>query len=222
MAIEYVILTDTFDDWRVKNNSLADLVGDLDTLLTTEKSSVVSSINELLTNSQKSGDLANLDTDVKSTVVGAINEVNTNADLNSTNLAALTVVVSDIDTSVDSRIAAQDAEIDLKLNGAKDNLLDYGPVNFGVTVDFDALTYDSYLLTLASPTFEIACTNLAVGRKFNLVLDGTALVDPSDVTWPTEMIWYPQIEPEVDGLLTVIEFFKISATQIIGNYYQII
>ena len=63
MAIQVVNLTDTFDQWRVKDNLTASNFGDLTALATTDKSSLVSAINEINTNNFPNtlSGLANLD-----------------------------------------------------------------------------------------------------------------------------------------------------------------
>lgn len=50
MAIPSVLLSDTFDEWRVKTNTVATNFGDLTALNTTDKSSVVAAINEIFGN----------------------------------------------------------------------------------------------------------------------------------------------------------------------------
>ena len=50
MAVTVVNLTDTFDEWRIKTNSLGTGMGDLTTLSTTNKSSLVAAVNEIFTN----------------------------------------------------------------------------------------------------------------------------------------------------------------------------
>ena len=50
MALITVNLTDTFDEWRIKSNSLGTKQGDLTTLSTTAKGSIVAAINEIFTN----------------------------------------------------------------------------------------------------------------------------------------------------------------------------
>jgi len=47
MAITVVNLTDTFDEWRVKTNTLGTNVGDLTTLVTSNKTTAVAALNEL-------------------------------------------------------------------------------------------------------------------------------------------------------------------------------
>ena len=49
MALTVVNLTDTFDEWRVKTNTLGTNTGDLTTLSTTAKGTLVAAINEIFT-----------------------------------------------------------------------------------------------------------------------------------------------------------------------------
>jgi len=49
MAVINVPVTDNFEAWRQKTNSIATNVGDLTALNTTDKSSAVSAVNEVLT-----------------------------------------------------------------------------------------------------------------------------------------------------------------------------
>jgi len=51
MALTLVNLIDTFDEWRIKTNDISSAVGDLATLGTTNKSSAVDAINEVLVTS---------------------------------------------------------------------------------------------------------------------------------------------------------------------------
>ena len=51
MALTIVNLIDTFDEWRIKTNTIATSGGDLATLSTTDKTSLVNAINELETDS---------------------------------------------------------------------------------------------------------------------------------------------------------------------------
>jgi len=74
MALQVVNLTDTFDQWRVKTNLTASQFGDLTTLSTTNKSSLVAAINEIFSND--SDDMENVVDDVTPQLGG-------NLDLNS-------------------------------------------------------------------------------------------------------------------------------------------
>jgi hypothetical protein len=70
MAITNVSQSNTFDQWRVKTNTIATDLGDT-AILETDATTAVGGINELNTNI---GPLNNLTTTDKSTVVAAINE----------------------------------------------------------------------------------------------------------------------------------------------------
>jgi hypothetical protein len=74
MAIQVVNLTDTFDEWRVKDNLTASNFGDLTALSTTNKTSLVAAINEIFTND--SDDMENVVDDTTPQLGG-------NLDLNS-------------------------------------------------------------------------------------------------------------------------------------------
>ena len=74
MAIQVVNLTDTFDEWRVKDNLTATNFGDLLTLNTTDKTSLVAAINEI--NTAAVSHIANVVEDVTPQLGG-------NLDLNS-------------------------------------------------------------------------------------------------------------------------------------------
>ena len=58
MAIVQVNLVDTFDEWRVKTNSISTNQGDLATLNTTDKSTLVKALNEIKTG--ENDNLANI------------------------------------------------------------------------------------------------------------------------------------------------------------------
>ena len=74
MALQVVNLTDTFDEWRIKTNLTATQFGDLTTLSTTNKSSLVAAINEIFSND--SDDMENVIDDTTPQLGG-------NLDLNS-------------------------------------------------------------------------------------------------------------------------------------------
>ena len=52
-----VNLTDTFEQWRVKTNQVCENQGDIATLTTTDKDSLVDAINEIDSNNQATGDV---------------------------------------------------------------------------------------------------------------------------------------------------------------------
>ena len=74
MAIQVVNLTDTFEQWRVKDNLTAANFGDLTALSTTDKTSLVAAINEIFSND--SDDMENVIDDLTPQLGG-------NLDLNS-------------------------------------------------------------------------------------------------------------------------------------------
>ena len=76
MAIVSVGLGDTFDEWRVKTNTVATGQGDLTTLSTTHKASVVGAINELFTSD--SDDMENLVDDTSPQLGGELQLNNNN------------------------------------------------------------------------------------------------------------------------------------------------
>ena len=77
MALQVVNLTDTFDEWRIKDNLTAVQFGDLSTLSTTNKSSLVAAVNEIFSND--SDDMENVLDDLTPQLGG-------NLDLNSKNI----------------------------------------------------------------------------------------------------------------------------------------
>ena len=77
MAIVSVNLIDTFDEWRIKTNSLGSTIGDLTSLTTTDKTNIVAAINEVITND--SDDMEHLLDDTTPQLGG-------NLDLNNFNL----------------------------------------------------------------------------------------------------------------------------------------
>ena len=77
MAIVSVNLIDTFDEWRIKTNSLGSTIGDLTSLTTTDKTNIVAAINEVVTND--SDDMEHLLDDTTPQLGG-------NLDLNNFNL----------------------------------------------------------------------------------------------------------------------------------------
>lgn len=86
-------------------NNLSSSVGDLTTLATDVKTSIVAAINELkseaTTLSDHIGVLSSLTTDDKSTVVGALNEVDSHIDTNTTDIATLKTTVAERNTYLD-------------------------------------------------------------------------------------------------------------------------
>ena len=76
MAIVNVTLADTFDQWRVKTNSMGTQTGDLTSLATTDKTSIVAAINEIFNND--SDDMENLVDDATPQLGGQLDLNNNN------------------------------------------------------------------------------------------------------------------------------------------------
>lgn len=62
MATIIINITDTFDEWRLKTNSISSSIGDVTVLATTDKSSLVNAINEIF---------ADIDGNIPEVVVGS-------------------------------------------------------------------------------------------------------------------------------------------------------
>lgn len=75
-----VNLSDTFEEWRTKTNTIGTSAGDLSSLNTTDKSSLVAAINEVIVND--SDDLENIVEDTSPQLGG-------NLDLNNNNITGL-------------------------------------------------------------------------------------------------------------------------------------
>ena len=73
-------------------------IGDLSSLTTTDKSSIVAGVNEIKseadTNASAIGTLSNLTTDSKTNLVSAINEIDSHADTNASNIGTLSLLVT--------------------------------------------------------------------------------------------------------------------------------
>ena len=81
-----VNLADTFDEWRTKTNTIGTSAGDLSSLNTTDKSSLVAAINEVIVND--SDDLENIVEDTSPQLGG-------NLDLNNNNI----IGIGNVDTT---------------------------------------------------------------------------------------------------------------------------
>jgi flagellar motor switch protein FliG len=102
MAVTNVSQSNTFDQWRVKTNTIATDLGDAATLNTTA-TTAVGGVNELNNNV---GQPANLTTTAKSNVVSGVNELNTNigqpANLNTTAKSNVVASVNEVNTKIGS------------------------------------------------------------------------------------------------------------------------
>ena len=130
-------------DSGMKENS--NNIGDLSSLTTTAKSSLVSAVNEVNQNSGVAliGDLSSLTTTEKSTVVGAINEVDSNTDTNTTSIGTL----SNLTTTVKTDLVSAINEVASSSGGScKLHLLDVSPYGINNPLYFDSLEVGSYVL----------------------------------------------------------------------------
>jgi len=100
MAVTNVSQSNTFDQWRVKTNTIASDLGDAATLNTTA-TTAVGGVNELNTNV---GLPANLTTTAKNNVVSAVNEMDSRVglatNLNTTAKTNVVTGVNEVNTKV--------------------------------------------------------------------------------------------------------------------------
>ena len=143
MALQVVNLTDTFDEWRVKTNLTATQFGDLTTLSTTNKSSLVAAINEIFSND--SDDMENVIDDVTPQLGG-------NLDLNSKNIIgtgqfagtsiASAVVGTTQSASDNSTKLATTAYVDAQV-ATEDTLAELNDTTMSGLANLDILQYNS-------------------------------------------------------------------------------
>ena len=143
MAIQTVNLTDTFEEWRVKANLTATTFGDLALLSTTDKTSLVSAINEIFTND--SDDLENIVEDLSPQLGG-------NLDLNSKNITgtgqfagtsiAGTVIGTTQAASNNSTKLATTAYVDAQV-ATEDTLAEMNDTTMSGLANLDLLVYNS-------------------------------------------------------------------------------
>ena len=141
MAITVVNLTDTFDEWRVKTNTLGTNTGDLTTLSTTAKGTLVAAINEIFTSD--SDDLENIVEDTSPQLGGDLvlnsnditgtGNINTTGGLILTGTANAAVVASEVFTGVTPSITSttSNANITITPNGTGDVNLETDKVKLG-------------------------------------------------------------------------------------------
>ena len=151
-------------------------IGDLDSLNTSDKSSVVNAINEVLGDISAVvniiGDLDTLNTTDHSSIVAAINEVNNNigdlSTLNTTDkssaVAALNEVLAAVNAiTIENRLFVED----------------YGAVGDGVTDDTQAFidaiadcpTYGVVTNRIKGATYKLSST-VAINKRLNFIIDG--------------------------------------------------
>ena len=162
MALVVVNLTDTFDEWRIKTNSLGTNTGDLTTLSTTAKGSLVAAINEVFTND--SDDMENVIDDLTPQLGG-------NLDLNSKNITgtgnmtftgiltstsiAGTVTGTTQSAGNNSTLLATTAYVDAQV-ATEDTLAEMNDTTMSGLANLDILQYNSSGTTWENKTLSAA------------------------------------------------------------------
>ena len=162
MALVVVNLTDTFDEWRIKTNLLGTNTGDLTTLSTTAKGSLVAAINEVFTND--SDDMENVIDDLTPQLGG-------NLDLNSKNITgtgnmtftgiltstsiAGTVTGTTQSAGNNSTLLATTAYVDAQV-ATEDTLAEMNDTTLSGLANLDIIQYDSGTSTWKNKTMSAA------------------------------------------------------------------
>jgi len=136
MAIVNVTLADTFDQWRVKTNSIGTQTGDLTSLVTTDKTSIVAAINEIFNND--SDDMENLVDDITPQLGGPLDLNNKNIEgSGSINITGAATFGGSVSTT--SITSTSNASISVVPHGTGDinlesDMIKLGPAGTDVTV----------------------------------------------------------------------------------------
>ena len=138
MAIQVVNLTDTFDEWRVKDNLTASNFGDLSTLSTTNKSSLVAAINEIFSND--SDDMENVLDDLTPQLGGNL-DLNSKI-INGTGSIAGTVTGTTQSPGNNSTKLATTAYVDAQV-ATEDTLAEMNDTTMSGLANLDILQYNS-------------------------------------------------------------------------------
>ena len=138
MAIQVVNLTDTFDEWRVKDNLTASSFGDLTALSTTNKSSLVAAINEIFSND--SDDMENLIDDLTPQLGGNL-DLNSKI-INGTGSIAGTVTGTTQSPGNNSIKLATTAYVDAQV-ATEDTLAEMNDTTMSGLANLDLLVYNS-------------------------------------------------------------------------------
>lgn len=154
---------DKFIDWFNAINSNAELtdqiitnIGDLINLQTTNKTNIVSAVNEVNTNTNnnttKIGNLNSLQTTTKSSLVNAINEVNTNTISNTSNIGNLV----NLQTTNKSNIVSAVNEVNTNVNNIGIKKVSSVPTSATSTGNIGDIAFDTnYLyICVASNTWK--------------------------------------------------------------------
>jgi hypothetical protein len=149
MALQVVNLTDTFDEWRVKNNLTASQFGDLTTLTTTDKTSLVAAINEIFSND--SDDMENViddltpqlggNLDLNGSTITGTGHIGIVGTLTATNIAGTVYGVTQ-SPSNNSTLLATTAYVDAQV-ATEDTLAEMNDTTMSGLADLNILQYDS-------------------------------------------------------------------------------
>ena len=151
MAIQVVNLTDTFDEWRVKDNLTASQFGDLTALSTTNKSSLVAAINEIFTND--SDDMENVIDDLTPQLGGNL-DLNSKI-INGTGSIAGTITGTTQSPGNNSTKLATTAYVDAQV-ATEDTLAEMNDTTMSGLADLNILQYDSGTSTWKNQTMSAA------------------------------------------------------------------
>ena len=151
MAIQVVNLTDTFDEWRVKDNLTASQFGDLTALSTTNKSSLVAAINEIFSND--SDDMENVVDDTTPQLGGNL-DLNSKI-INGTGSIAGTVTGTTQSPGNNSTKLATTAYVDAQV-ATEDTLAEMNDTTMSGLANLDILQYNSSGTTWENKTLSAA------------------------------------------------------------------
>ena len=151
MALQVVNLTDTFDEWRLKTNLTAAQFGDLTTLSTTNKSSLVAAINEIFSND--SDDMENLVDDLTPQLGGNL-DLNSKI-INGTGSIAGTVTGTTQSPGNNSTKLATTAYVDAQV-ATEDTLAEMNDTTMSGLANLDILQYNSSGTTWENKTLSAA------------------------------------------------------------------
>ena len=151
MAIQVVNLTDTFDEWRVKDNLTATNFGDLPTLNTTDKTSLVAAINEI--NTAAVSHIANVVEDVTPQLGGNL-DLNSKI-INGTGSIAGTVTGTTQSPGNNSTKLATTAYVDAQV-ATEDTLAEMNDTTMSGLANLDILQYNSSGTTWENKTLSAA------------------------------------------------------------------
>ena len=151
MAIQVVNLTDTFEQWRVKDNLTASNFGDLTALSTTNKSSLVAAINEIFSND--SDDMENVIDDTTPQLGGNL-DLNSKI-INGTGSIAGTVTGTTQSPGNNSTKLATTAYVDAQV-ATEDTLAEMNDTTISGLANLDVLLYNSSGTTWENSTLAAA------------------------------------------------------------------